>query len=260
MTVSARSLRFTLIVFFVLLNHCSKILMNKHSTSSTSSSSSVSADEVRLFINSFTDQIIKVRIFNNRVFVKSLTHEMTSEENENFGWENFDETIESDEERKDDNKFDMFQRVTSKSNLVSRCSLLITLIHENDWASALQNAALRCASAIYRSSTSNDSIVFSLRKNVQKFLESFIMIISNTYSLVSSLDSTQINMFSKKLIESLQDSLLWKRQVKSSTFNVIKHRHIAHDIRNLQNYSSENRNSCSIHFDADSQNYHQRKW
>ena len=260
MTVSARSLCSTLIVFFVLLDRLSKIFMNKHSTSSTSSSSSVSADEVRLFIDSSTDQIIKVRIFNNRIFVKSLTHKMTSEENENFDWENFDETIKSDEEREDDNKFDMFQQVTSKSNLISWRSLLITLIHENDRASALQNAASRCASAIHWSSTSNDSIVFSLRKNVQRFLESFIMIIFNTYSSVSFLDSTRINMFSKKLIESLRDDLLWKRRVKSSTFNVIKHRHIAHDIRNLQNYSSENRNSCSIHFDADSQNYHQREW
>ena len=260
MTVSAQSLRSTLIVFFVLLDDLSKIFMNKHSTSSTSSSSSVSTDEIRLFIDSSTDQIIKVRIFDNRIFVKSLTHEMTSEENENFGWKNFDEAIENDEERKDDNKFNMFQRITSKSNLISRRSLLITLIHENDRASALQNAASRCASAIHRPSTSNDSIVFSLRKNVQRFLELFIIIISNTYSSVSFLDSTWINMFSKKLIESLQDDLLWKRRVKSLTFNVVKHRHIAHDIRNLQNYSSENRNSCSIHFDADSQNYHQREW
>ncbi len=153
----------------------------------------------------------------------------------------------------------MFQRVTSKSNLVSRRSLLTTLIHENDRASALQNAASRCASAIHRPSTSGP-IVSSLRKNVQGFLKPSIMITSDTYSPVPSLDSTRTNMFSKELTESLQDGLLRERRVKSSTFNAVKHRHTAHDIRNLQKYSSENRNSCSIHFNAGSQDYHQREW
>ncbi len=260
MAVSARSLRPTLVAFFALLDRLSEIPMDKHSASPTSPPSSVSAGGVRLFIGSPTDQIIKARVSGNRVFVKSLTHEVTSEEGEDSGWEDSDEAIESDEEREDGNKSDMFQRVTSKPNLVSRRSLLITLIHENDRASALQNAASRCASAIHRSSTSNGSIVSSLRKNVQGFLEPSIMITSNTYPPVPSLDSTRINMFSKELIGSLRDGLLWERRVKSSTFNVVKHRHIAHDIRNLQNYSSENRNSCSIHFDAGSQNYHQRGW
>lgn len=77
---------------------------------------------------------------------------MTTEEGEDSGWEETDEAIESDEEREDDNKFDgparfneeeMFQRVTSKPNLVSRRSLLTTLIHEDDRALALQNAASR---------------------------------------------------------------------------------------------------------------------
>ncbi len=98
------------------------------------------------------DQINEARVSGNRVFVKSLTHEVTTEEGEDSGWEETDEAIESDEEREDDNKFDgparfneeeMFQRVTSKPNLVSRRSLLTTLIHEDDRALALQNAASR---------------------------------------------------------------------------------------------------------------------
>ncbi len=50
------------------------------------------------------DQITKARVSGNRVFVKSLTHEMTPEEGEDSGWEDSDEAIESDEEREDGNQ------------------------------------------------------------------------------------------------------------------------------------------------------------
>ena len=114
---------------------------------------------------------------------------MTPEEGEDSGWEKMDEAIESDEEREDGNKSggparfveEMFQRVTSKPTLVSRRSLLITLIHENDRALALQNAASRSASAIHRLRAPNGSI---------------------------SLDSIRINMISKELTESLRKDLL----------------------------------------------------
>ena len=146
---------------------------------------------------------------------------MTPEEGEDSGWEKMDEAIESDEEREDGNKSggparfveeEMFQRVTSKPNLISRRSLLTTLIHENDRALALQNAASRSAPAIHRLRAPNGPI---------------------------SLDSTRINMISKELNGSLRKDLLWERQIKSSTFNAVKHRHTAHDIKNLQNYPSD---------------------
>ncbi len=101
------------------------------------------------FTGSPADQITKARVSGNRVFVKSLTHEETPEEGEHSGWKDSVEAIESDEEREDYNKSDMFQRITSKPNLVSRRSLLTYLIHKNDRASALQNAASRRAPAIH---------------------------------------------------------------------------------------------------------------
>ena len=143
---------------------------------------------------------------------------MTPEEGEDSGWEETDEVIESDEEREDRNKpgdparfneKEMFQRVTSMPNLVSRCSLLTTLIHDNDRA------------AIHRPRTPNGSIVPSPRKN----------------------------MISKELTGSLRNDLLRERRVKSSTFNAVQRRHTAHDINNLPNYPNENGNSCSNHFD-----------
>ena len=64
--------------------------------------------------------------------------------------ENTDEAVESDEESEDsDNSCntqpfytslpdEVFQRADSKTNLVSRCSLLTMQIHKNGGASALQ--------------------------------------------------------------------------------------------------------------------------
>lgn len=211
------------------------------------------------------NQITEARVYGNGVFVKSLTQEETLEKGEDSEWEETEEALQSDEELEDDNKScgigrsnkrEMFQRVTSKPNLRS---LLTTLIHENGRATALQNAALRSAPVIHPHRTPNGAVGSSPRKNVlQGFPQPSIMTASNTHSPVPSLRSTRINMFSKELTGSLRKGLLWERETQSSTFNAVRRKHTT--IKNLQNYPIENRNSCSFHFDAGLQDYHQRGW
>lgn len=212
------------------------------------------------------NHIIEARVSGNRVFVKSLTHERTLEEEQDSEWEETDEAVESDEEsdeesdgeRKDDeqsgdpprfNDKEMFQRVTSKPNLRS---LLTTLIHKSGRASPLQNAA---SPEIHPRRTSYGLVDSFPSKNVlQRFPQPSIMNPPNTYPSVSSLCSSRKDMISKELTRSLRKHLLWERKEKSLTVNAVKRRHTA------QKHFSQNGNSCSIHFSADLEDYHQRGW
>lgn len=211
------------------------------------------------------DQITEARVYGNGGFVKSLTQEETLENGEDSEWEETEEALQSDEELEDgdkscgiarSNKKEMFQRVTSKPNLRS---LLTTLLHENGRATALQNAAPRSALAIHRHRTPNGPVGSSPRKNaLQGFPQPSIMTASNTHPPVPSLRSTRINMISTELTGSIRKGLLRERETQSSTSNAVKRRHTT--IKNLQNYPIENGNSCSFHFDAGLQDYHQRGW
>lgn len=63
----------------------------------------------------------------------------------------------------------MVQQVTSTPNLILQRSLLTTLIHKSDQASARQNAALRFVLAVHWSLELNDSIDFFSQKMFRNF-------------------------------------------------------------------------------------------
>jgi hypothetical protein len=127
----------------------------------------------------------------------------------------------------------LFQRVDSRPSLVSRRSLLTTLMHEPDRAKALANAASRSTPAIRRSgrdtpngpsvatspddNTPDTSIALPAESNTTRS-KPIIMTTSNMHQPTLSLSprTTRRNMLSTELTESLRKNLLWERQHRST--------------------------------------------
>jgi hypothetical protein len=217
-------------------------------------------------------------------------HSESAIEDENDVWEDEeDEDVPSSPASV--NEKDMFQRVEeSKPNLVSRRSLLTSLMHEKDRAAALQNAASRSTPAIRRSrTTSPNGPLGSSPKNAPQPLPQsqtqglaqasrarpIIMTTSNVHPPALSPRTTRRNMLSTELTESLRKHLLWDRQVNRSTTNAaLKRRHTAQDMTKLKNFPGEsqpapfiapmkepqNTNSWNNYFDSGLQEYHQKGW
>ncbi|KAL2069614.1 hypothetical protein VTL71DRAFT_14293 [Oculimacula yallundae] len=154
-----------------------------------------------------------------------------------------------------------FQRVDSRPNLTSRRSLITTMLHQNDRASALANAAAaasRSSPALHRSRTSSpngpslaaspdsDDAPLVMKKSLKPIAENphsgarpIIQTTTNTtaHQLALSPRTTRRNMLASELTVSLRQHLLWERKQKSQTANaVLKRRHTAHDVANLKQY------------------------
>lgn len=166
------------------------------------------------------------------------------EEDDGSDWE--DSTSETAEPMANDKH--LFQRVDSRPNLVSRRSLLTTLMHQPDRAAAFANMASKSTSALRRSRRSTpsapstgtspepDSSLMMCNPNMTP-AKPIIMTTSNTHPPALSPRSTRRNMLAAELPESLRKHLLWERQQKSTTANaVLKRRHTAHDMANIQEY------------------------
>ncbi|KAF2276496.1 DUF1752-domain-containing protein [Westerdykella ornata] len=132
------------------------------------------------------------------------------------------------------NEREMFKRVDSKPNLTSRRSLLTTLMHERDRASALQNAASRSTPAIRRSRASSpngpstgvsppEDGGLMMRTQVPRS-KPIIMTTSNVHPPALSPRTTRRNMLQTELTQSLRQNLLWERQQKNSTKNAVNKR------------------------------------
>ena len=183
----------------------------------------------------------------------------------------------------------MFQRVESKPNLVSRRSLLTTMIHEPERAAAMQTAASRSTPALRRSRTSTpngpslaaspDDEEPGLEMRGKQIPQSkpIIMTTSNTHQPALSPRTTRRNMLSTELTESLRKNLLWERQQKNSTSSAaLKRRHTSHDVKNLQRYPGERKapmekgphmnkkasdnQSWNDYFDQGLQDFHRKGW
>ncbi|KAF2398685.1 DUF1752-domain-containing protein [Trichodelitschia bisporula] len=204
--------------------------------------------------------------------------EEEEEQSESAIEEDMDEWVDDDEEESSGipDEREMFQRVDSKPNLVSRPSLLTTLMHEKDRAAAMQNVAAR-APPIRRSRTTspNGPLVSSSQKPPQDpRARPIIQTTSNGLAPPTlSPRTTRRNMLSMELTESLRKNLLWERQVRSSTANAaLKRRHTSNDVKNLQHYPGEpapfiasrtepkNNSSWNDYFDNGLQEYHQKGW
>ncbi|KAL8693061.1 MAG: hypothetical protein Q9218_002025 [Villophora microphyllina] len=166
------------------------------------------------------------------------------EEDDGSDWE--DSVSESAEPLTNDKH--LFQRVDSRPNLISRRSLLTTLMHQPDRAAAFANMASKSTSALRRSRRSmpnapstgtspDEDSGLSMGGTHMTPAKPIIMTTSNTHPPALSPRSTRRNMLATELTESLRKHLLWERQHKSASANAaLKRRHTAHDMANMQEY------------------------
>jgi hypothetical protein len=266
--------------------------------------------------SSLTDSLKKTGLgkkttsFKHDVSTRTIQDAMSESENaietdsEEDSDDNAIEEEDSDEEWEDDNEETtipesmdetrpMFQRVDSKPNLVSRRSLLTTMMHQGDRAQALQNAASRSQPAIRRSRTSTpngpstgnspqEDSGLMMRQQVPRS-KPIIMTTSNVHPPMLSPRTTRRNMLQTELTQSLRQNLLWERQQKNSAINAVNKRsHSAahlpalrramttNDIKGMegnqnlaQNMFKANlkeNNSYNEYFDQGLQEYHQKGW
>ncbi|KAF1953253.1 DUF1752-domain-containing protein [Byssothecium circinans] len=271
--------------------------------------------------------IKKTASFKNEVATRTI-HDITSEESENAAEsaiesdseeESDDNAIEEedsddDEDWEDDNENEneesgpaasvderpMFPRVDSKPNLVSRRSLLTTMMHQGDRAQALQNAASRSQPAIRRSRTTTpngpstgnspqEDSGLMMRPQVPRS-KPIIMTTSNVHPPMLSPRTTRRNMLQTELTQSLRQNLLWERQQKNSAINAVNKRvqsaasipalrraMTTNDIKGMETIpqksvapnviksttfkdATKNNNSYNDYFDQGLQEYHQKGW
>lgn len=256
----------------------------------------------------------KTTSFKSEVTTRTIQDAISSEESEEaiesesdedseaIEEEDSEEDWEDDDENNSDpsslNEKDMFQRVDSKPNLISRRSLLTTLMHEGDRAQALQNAASRSTPAIRRSrattpngpSTGNspqEDGGLMMRQQATRS-KPIIMTTSNVHPPALSPRTTRRNMLQTELTQSLRQNLLWERQQKNATTNAVNKRAqsavsvpalalrramTTSDIKGLgpqpqpgMNKAStfkdanKNTNSYNDYFDQGLMEYHQKGW
>lgn len=159
----------------------------------------------------------------------------------------------------DDKTF--FQRVDSKPNLVSRRSLITTMLHEPDRLACFRNQASMSTPAMQRSrksppngpsiarSPDSDSVtpwlmnrgpaLNTVHEGPCSAARPINMTATNNPAHYQPLSprTTRRNMLSTELTESLRRHLLWERQQKNQTATaVLKRRHTSHDVSNLQQY------------------------
>ncbi|KAI9712746.1 MAG: hypothetical protein M1820_001368 [Bogoriella megaspora] len=244
--------------------------------------------------------------FRDEVDIRTMCHKAVEENEDVFESDDEDEeevsesAIDDDEEEDDwedegedsgpssvDEKFH-FQRVESKPNLVSRRSLLTTMIHEPERAAALQNAASRSTPALRRSRTStpngpslaaspdDDEPGLEMKGKQIPSSKPIIMTTSNTHQPALSPRTTRRNMLSTELTESLRKNLLWERQHKNGNKAGLTRRHTSYDVKNLQQFPGEQKiqtekgpvmnkkasdyQSWNDYFDQGLSDFHRKGW
>lgn len=203
-------------------------------------------------VASFSDQVSTIRppikepsrSDEDAIETDDDVSESAIEDDEDSDWE--DSVTESGKSSVDERP-EMFQRVDSRPNLVSRRSLLTMMMHQ---PGRMQGNAFRSSPALQRSrltSPNGPSIPTSPPENEDENLtmrgpdvprsKPIVMKPPNTHSVAHSPRTTRRNMLATELTESLRRHLLWERQQKSATANAfLKRRHTAHDMKNLQEY------------------------
>lgn len=204
-------------------------------------------------VASFSDQVCTIRpptkspsrSDEGAIETDDDVSESAIEDDEDSDWE--DSVTESGKSSVDERP-EMFQRVDSRPNLVSRRSLLTMMMHQ---PARMQGNAFRSSPALQRSrltSPNGPSIPTSPPENEDENLtmrgpdvpRSKPIIMKqppNPQSVAHSPRTTRRNMLATELTESLRRHLLWERQQKSATANAfLKRRHTTHDVKNLQEY------------------------
>ena len=206
----------------------------------------------------------------------AIDSEEEEEEDDDEDWED-----DASDTNDNTNHTPLFQRVDSKPNLVSRRSLLTTLMNEGDRAAAFQNMASRSTPALRRSRTSKGSPPVGLPAESESNdptiepsvpmlgphmtrSKPIIMTTSNgQHQMALSPRTTRRNMLSTEMTESLRKHVLWERQQKKATANaVLKRRHTAQNLSNLQDYPGREGRSKNNSWDFRPTvgEYHQVGW
>ncbi|KAJ5923259.1 hypothetical protein N7454_008504 [Penicillium verhagenii] len=171
--------------------------------------------------------------------------ESAIEDDEDSDWE--DSVTESGKSSVDERP-ELFKRVDSRPNLVSRRSLLTMMMHQptnmrqaNAFRSspALQRSRLTSPNgpSIPASPPAKDDESLTMRGPDVPRSKPIIMKSPPPQSIAHSPRTTRRNMLATELTESLRKHLLWERQQKCATANAfLKRRHTAHDVKNLQEY------------------------
>ncbi|KAJ6012548.1 hypothetical protein N7522_002903 [Penicillium canescens] len=174
--------------------------------------------------------------------------ESAIEDDEDSDWE---DSVTEGGESSVDERGELFQRVDSRPNLVSRRSMLTMMMHQ---PTRMQGNAFRSSPALQRSrltSPNGPSIPASPPAKEEDSLtmrgpdvprsKPIGMKPAGCQSMAHSPRTTRRNMLATELTESLRRHLLWERQQKSATANAfLKRRHTAHDMKNLQEYPGPN--------------------
>ncbi len=207
---------------------------------------------------SFQEEIARRSVLDNDVFEtddEDDVDESAIDDDDSSEWE--DSMEESGRSSLDDKL--SFPRVDSRPNLTSRRSLITTMIHQGDRATAMQRAASKSTPALHRSRTSSpqgpsmpasaeDSDVeveTSLtmknrlrrghempRTGAQPIIQTTTNITPHQAAL--SPRTTRRQMLAAELTPSLRRNLLWERQQKNQTASAVtKRRHTTHDMANL---------------------------
>ncbi|BDD62858.1 hypothetical protein MPDQ_004760 [Monascus purpureus] len=197
---------------------------------------------------SFRDQVIKERAGEDEdaIVTDDDISESAIEDDEDSDWE--DSVTESGRSSVEDR--DLFQRVDSRPNLVSRRSLLTMMMHQPAKMQMQMNPS-RSSSALQRARLNGPSVPVSPPEDDDEEEEDsltmrgpdvprskpIIVRPMPTQPVAHSPRTTRRNMLATELTESLRRHLLWERQQKSATANAfLKRRHTAHDVANLNEY------------------------
>lgn len=185
----------------------------------------------------------------------------------------------------------LFQRVDSRPNLTSRRSMLTTLLHQNDRAAALSNAASRSSPSMYRSRNSSpagpslaaspdsdDASPLMMRTANNRPSEAYPRVqpipmpraSSSSQNLALSPTTVRRTMFGQELTSSLRTNLLSERKFKVQTRDAhcqfLKRRAMSlkdikeHPSKNAELDSRETRAGWNEYFDQDAGGYHSKGW
>lgn len=164
--------------------------------------------------------------------------ESAIDDDEDSDWE--DSVTESGRSSVNTEGNQMFRRVDSRNNLVSRRSMLTMMMNQPN---RMQNTAFRSSPALQRSRLTSPNGPTRLptsppQSGLDVPRSNPIVVQPTPQSMAHSPRTTRRNMLATELTESLRHHLLWERQQKSSTANAfLKRRHTAHDgLANLQEY------------------------
>ena len=171
------------------------------------------------------------------------------EEEDDSAIDDSEDEVEDDEAWEDDAEEEsevtekpLFKRVDSQPNLVSRRSLLTTMMNQGDRATAFQEQAMRANPGLKRSKTSNnvpteESATATSTDLLRTPAKPIMRTRSDVASLVSSPKTTRRNMLSTEIDEGLRKSILHERIQKKATYNAYTKR--VQSARNLTTLSHQ---------------------